>query len=123
MRVDVKNVTLICSLLVLPFASRGQTITVTATPSTVSVSYQIGNALPAAIGISLKVSSGTPAFTTAVNTPNSLWLTASPDSGALPATLSLRINPTSLSAGIYQAAITLTVAGAAAPLNLPLKLT
>jgi len=96
---------------------------VTATPAAVNSIYHIGNTLPSAIGISMKASSGTPAFTTAVTGVNTLWLIVSPDSGKLPSTLSLRINPTTLSAGVYPAAIMVTVTGAAAPLNIPVTLT
>ncbi len=98
-----------------------QTVTVTATPSALSFTYQIGaTALPAAQTVTVKASSGTPAFTTA--TPGSAqWLTVSPASGRVPGSLTVRVNPTSLTAKTYTSTITVTVSGVT-PLSIPVTL-
>jgi uncharacterized protein (TIGR03437 family) len=87
----------------------------------VTFAYQIGaTALPAAQTITVKASSGTPAFTT--NTPGiDPWLTASPASGHVPGSLTVRVNPTSLTAKTYSSTITLTVTGVA-PVTIPVTL-
>ncbi len=98
-------------------------MTATATPAMLAFTYQLGaTALPAAQTISLKASSGTPAFTTAINPNTDLWLIASPGSGNLPGTLSVRVNPTSLGVGIYSATIVVTVTGISSPVNIPVTL-
>ena len=97
-------------------------VTVTATPTSIAFTYQIGAALPAAQAVAVKPSAGTPAFTTVITGTNSLWLVVSPESGKLPATLSLRANPTSLAVGLYPATVTLTVAGVTTPLTVPVSL-
>src|SRR5579871_55563 len=86
-------------------------VTLTPNPATVNFTYQIGAALPAAVSVSVRASTGTPAFTTAIVGANSQWLTVSPDSGTLPGTLSVRANPTSLGIGSYSATITVTAVG------------
>ena len=86
-----------------------------------SVAYQMGSALPPAVKVSMRASKGTPSFT-AVSDPAALWLTVSPDSGLLPGTLSVWVNPESLAVGSYTANITVTVSGVAAPLILPVNL-
>ena len=96
--------------------------TVTVLPVALTFNYQAGNSLPAAQTIAVKISAGTPTYTVAVAGVSTLWLTVTPDAGKLPATLSARVNPTSLSVGQYLATITVTVAGVAAPVNVPVTL-
>jgi uncharacterized protein (TIGR03437 family) len=100
----------------LALALQAQSLpTITVTPATLpAFTYQVGAAtLPAAQTITVKASSGAPAFTAAVTPSNTPWLTVSPSSGTLPATLNVRVNPTSLAAATYSnAAITVTVNGA-----------
>ncbi len=69
----------------------------------------------------MKASVGKPAFTTATP-PTDFWLSVNLDSGALPATLSVSVNPDSLAVGTYVSSVTLTVVGAAAPLAIPVTL-
>jgi uncharacterized protein (TIGR03437 family) len=97
--------------------------TVTATPSSVTFTYQIGaTALPAAQTVTVKVSSGTTTF--AATTPGvDPWLTVGPANGAVPGSLTVRVNPTSLAAQTYSSAVTLTVGVAGvAPVNIPVTL-
>src|ERR1700687_1770178 len=116
----VSKVLLLCCAAA--FGIEGQTVTVTATPVNASFTYQIGAVLPAAQTVSVKSSAGTLAFTTAIAGTNTLWLTVSPDSGKLPASLSLRANPTSLAVGTYSATVTVTMTGITNPLNIPVTL-
>jgi uncharacterized protein (TIGR03437 family) len=97
-------------------------VTVTATPTSVNFTYQIGAALPNALLVQVKASSGTPAFTTAITPPTALWVAASPDAGALNASVSVFVNPTGLAVGNYAANVTVTVAGVGAPLTIPVNL-
>lgn len=76
--------------------------------------------------VSVKVSSGTPAFTASISPSAAAapWLTVTPSSGTFPGTLSVLMNPTSLPLGIYNtASVTIAVAGVAAPLSIPVTLT
>jgi len=97
---------------------RGQSVTVTAAPGSINLYYLQGAALPATQNVTVKAS-GPATFTTAINptgtTTTSLWLTASPDSGALPAKVALHVNPTGLAVGTYTATVTFTPAVAAPP--------
>lgn len=105
-------------------AARAQTaMTVTAMPASLSFSYQIGAALPAAQAVSVRASSGTPSYTAAISPSDILWMTVIPDSGALPASLSVRVNPTGLAVGTYVAHIDVAVAGMANPTSAPVTLT
>ena len=92
-----------------------QAQTYTATPVTLTFSYQAGNALPAAQTVAVKASASTPNYTAVITGSNTLWLTATPDTGKLPATLAVRVNPTSLAVGTYtvvqQASGNITSAG------------
>jgi len=97
------------------------TVTVTATPSSATFAYQMGAAtLPAAQTITVKASSGTPAFTATSPAPD-LWLTVGPAAGTVPGTLTVRVNPTSLAAATYNASVTVTVTGVA-PVAIPVTL-
>jgi len=81
----------------------------------------MGAALPPAAKVAVRASKGTPSYT-AVSDPAALWLTVSPGSGLLPGTLSVWVNPTSLSVGSYSANVSVTVSGVASPLTLPVNL-
>ena len=95
----------------LAWTSQAANVTITANPAQLTFNYQIGAAkLPALQTISVRASSGTPAFTAA--TPGSdLWVTVDPSSGNLPASLNVRVNPTTLPASTYTSSVTITVTG------------
>ncbi|HKE25856.1 MAG TPA: hypothetical protein VKB88_26040 [Bryobacteraceae bacterium] len=80
------------------------TPTVSASPSTLAFSYQAGGSAPAAQNITV---SGGPFTASASSTGN--WLSVSPTSGTAAATISASVNPSGLSAGVYNG--TITVAG------------
>jgi uncharacterized protein (TIGR03437 family) len=96
--------------------------TVTPAPTSLTFSYQSGNALPAAQTVSVRISSGTPAYSVTITGAGTLWLTATPDSGRMPATLGVRVNPTSLAVGQYTATVVVTVTGVVLPVNIPVTL-
>ncbi len=89
--------------------------TVTTTPGTLTFTYQSGSStLPKAQTVAVKPSAGKPTFTT--STPaTDFWLTVNMDSGTLPASISVEVNPTSLAVGTYTSALTITVSGIASP--------
>lgn len=107
--------TILC-LLTLPILACqiafAQSITLTATPPALTFTYQAGaTQLPAAQNLSVRASTGTPLFTTTV-TSGSLWLTVSPDSGKLPGSIAVRVNPTGLGVGTFTDSVTISATGA-----------
>lgn len=99
-----------------------QTVTASASPNTLTFNYQIGAALPPAQTVSVRASSGTPSYTLAVSPATALWLTATPDNGKLPASLSVRVNPTGMAVGQYAASVNITVTGIAAVVSVAVTL-
>lgn len=85
-----------------------QTLNLTATPTSLSFSWQIGAALPAAQKVAVRATAGTPVYSLSIQGTNALWLTANPDSGKMPANISVAVNPTSLSVGTYTATIVMS---------------
>jgi uncharacterized protein (TIGR03437 family) len=101
-----------------------QTATVTAVPTSLTFTYQLGaSTLPAAQKIAVTTTGGTLSYTTANADANALWLIVSPDSGNLPASLSVRVNPTGLGVGQYMTVgLTITVNTVATPVTIPVTL-
>lgn len=97
-------------------------VTLTPSPSSVTFNYTLGSTLPAAQAVSVRASAGTPAYLVTIIGANSQWLTASPDAGNLPANVSVRVNPTSLAVGTYQAQINFAATGVANPLKISVTL-
>ncbi len=64
--------------------------------------------------MAVKPSTGKPTFTTSTPAPD-YWLTVNMDSGTLPASISVEVNPTSLAVGTYTSAVTITVSGVPSP--------
>lgn len=96
--------------------------TVTATPGSLTFVWQIGAKLPAAQTLSVRYGSLTPAYTIA--TPGAdLWLIATQTNSALPGTISVEVDPYTLSPGTYTSSVTVTVTGVASPLVVPVTLT
>ena len=97
-------------------------VTLTPSPTSLTFNYTLGTALPASQAVSVRASAGTPAFTIAITGTNVQWLTVSPETGTIPAALTVRVNPTSLAVGIYQATINFTATGVANPLKISVTL-
>ncbi len=106
---------LACGMIAFGWVGALQAQTVTTTPGTLMFTYQSGSpALPKAQSVAVKPSTGKPTFTT--STPaTDYWLTVNLDSGTLPSSISVEVNPTSLAVGTYSSAVTITVAGVASP--------
>ena len=108
---------LVCVSLVWQTArlqAQGTTTTITATPASLTFQYQMGPAarLPAAQAVAAKSNVAALLVTVSVSGDyNGDWLEPSVRRGGqmkLPASLSVTVTPTSLSAGTYNATITLT---------------
>jgi uncharacterized protein (TIGR03437 family) len=99
-------------------AAWSQSVTVTATPGNINLNYLQGAALPAVQTVTVKASAAA-TYTTSVtptgSTATALWLTASPDAGALPTKVALHVNPTGLDVGKYTAQVAFTPAAAVPP--------
>jgi len=101
-------------------ALRAQSVTVTAAPNSINLYYLQGaTTLPAAQNVNVTSSGPGATYTATIAptgaTPSALWLTATPDSGSLPAKVSLRVNPTGLEVGTYTASVTFSPAVAVPP--------
>jgi Viral BACON domain len=83
--------------------------TLTASPASLSFTYQIGGSSPAAQPFSVASSGAAVNFTTATS---ATWLSATP-SGTTGSNVSVSINPSGLAAGTYNGNVTITSAGAA----------
>jgi len=105
----------------------GAATTVTANPGSLTFTWQSGSAtLPPSQSISVKASSGTPAFAASI-LPSAAavpWLTVASTAVALPATLAVYVNPETMPIGVYStASISISVAGVAAPVSIAVTLT
>lgn len=98
------------------------TATATATPGTMTFAYQIGANLPLAQTVTVKGSAAISTYTSSITPPTALWLTSTPDIGKMPASLTVRVNPTSLSAGNYTAQLNVAVVGVATPVAVTVNL-
>jgi uncharacterized protein (TIGR03437 family) len=93
-----------------------------ASPPSVSVSYNLGSAKPSPITLALSSSTAIPFSVTKTSGAN--WLTVTPTSGQTPANLTVTLDPTGLSAGPSVASITITSTTAGvAPVVVPVTLT
>jgi uncharacterized protein (TIGR03437 family) len=99
-------------------AAFSQSVTVTTAPGNINLNYLQGAALPGVQTVAVKAS-GAATYTTTItptgSTLTALWLTASPDSGPLPAKVALHVNPTGLDVGKYTAQVAFTPAAAVPP--------
>ncbi len=90
---------------------------ITAKPAALTFTYQIGTTLPTPQTVAIKAAAGTTAtaaFTAAIppGTNGAIeWITVTPSSGTLSATLTVRVNPTTLSTGEYSASVAVTILG------------
>ena len=120
---NVQNVLIAQALAVFAVApALGQTVTFTAAPTSLSFNYQIGSALPAALKLAVRSSSGKPNYTVSLSGTDTRWLTATPDSGTMPASLTVRVNPTSLGVGTYTAQVVVGSTNPPAQVSVPVTL-
>jgi hypothetical protein len=83
----------------------------TVSPTTLSFTYQLGGAIPAAQTISAAASDGSALSDTAAASGGG-WLTALPVSGATPGSVSVSISPEGLTAGVYSGDVVVQATGA-----------
>jgi uncharacterized protein (TIGR03437 family) len=113
---------LLLPTLFVGLSAFGQAPVLTPTPASLTFTWQSGSVLPATQTLAVKSASSTVAYTT--TTPgNALWLSASPDSGKLPAALTVRVNPSGLPVGTYNSSVSVTATGFGAPASIPVTLT
>ena len=95
-------------------------LTASASPNSVKFVYQIGSsAMPVAQSVAMRASAGTPTYTVATVDP---WVTCTPGIGALPATLSMLVNPNGLPSGTYTSIVGVQVAGIVLPVQISVTL-
>ncbi|HEV1286771.1 MAG TPA: IPT/TIG domain-containing protein [Bryobacteraceae bacterium] len=94
----------------------------TPTPASLSFTFVTGGALPVAQTISIKAGASKAAYTTAIAPLGTPWITITPDTGVLPAAMSILVNPSGLAVGTYVVDIQFTAAGFAT-LTIPVTLT
>lgn len=114
------------SLLALPLPLAAQTpaVTIAATPVALAFTYQTGGALPAEQKVQVKRSgTGTALDFTVTVPPDADWLIVSPAAGKTGTAIGVRVNPTSLLARTYTAAIEITAAGVSNPAVVNVTLT
>jgi uncharacterized protein (TIGR03437 family) len=95
------------------------TATIDVNPSVLNYAYQSGGNLPQPQAVTV-AASWAAAFTAAAS--GGTWLSVSPASGTTPASLSVSVDPTALSPGVYNGTITITVPGTS-PLSVAVTLT
>ena len=98
------------AVLLLGSLALAQTPTLTPAPLSLSFTYQAGSdKLPAAQTLAVKPSAGTPNYAVAIGGTNTDWLIVTPETGKMPAALSVRVNPSAMIAGKYTATISVNV--------------
>ena len=99
-------------LLTAGFLNASAATTVTVSPAALKFSWQMGSTLPGTQTLSVTSSAAGTVFTagTPVGAP---WLSVAPEQGRLPASLTVRVNPGSLTPGTWTSAVTINAAGGA----------
>jgi uncharacterized protein (TIGR03437 family) len=114
---------LFCALfaaLLFPSLAIAQTLpSLSVTPATVSFSYTIGTTtLPVAQTVQIKRSgSGTALDFTVTTSPPAPWLIVTPTTGKTGTSISLRVNPTLLTAGTYATDVQVNAVGSSGPVS------
>ena len=90
----------------------------TATPASLTFTYQVGGSAPAAQSFAL--SGNVPLNFTATSPGN--WITLNPQSGATPASVLVTVNPAGLAPGQYSGTINITATGVASPIGVVVTL-
>ncbi len=119
-RVSARTMVPALAALLLLGEARAQSVTVTAAPNSINIYYVEGaTTLPSAQNVTVTSSAAGATYTATIaptgSTTTALWLTATPDSGTLPARVTMRVNPTGLDAGTYTASVTFAPAAAVPP--------
>ncbi len=78
------------------FVAVGQVATLTPTPASLSFVWVEGGVLPASQTVSVKSAGSLAAFTTTLAPLGTQWITLTPSTGTLPASISVLVNPSGL---------------------------
>ncbi len=101
-----KILTALAMALIFSPPTAAQTAGPTASPSTLSFSYQVNSTTyPAAAKVTITLPKATSSLPLAVTQPAQGWLIVTPASGHSPLTLSVLVNPTGLTPGSYPGVI------------------
>jgi uncharacterized protein (TIGR03437 family) len=100
---SVVNVPVTMTLTAIP--------TVSATPTSLTFTYRLGDTAPAAQTVTVSGGSGLPFSATAVSTGN--WLAVSPATGTTPGSVSVSINTANLTPGTLNGTVTIAGTGTA----------
>jgi uncharacterized protein (TIGR03437 family) len=95
----------------IEFLSSSATASIATSRTQLQFTWTAGTTAPASQTISIASATGSTLALTA--TTSAPWLSLSPMNGATPADLVVSVNPTALTAGVYNASITIAAAGAA----------
>ncbi len=126
MRESVNHRRLIFSLaLAIAACASAQTSSTTLTPTPASLSFvwQTGGALPAAQTVAVKAGNSKVAFAAVIAPLGTQWITVTPNTGSLPASMSVLVNPSGLPIGAYNAILQFSATGFSSTLNIPVTLT
>ncbi len=98
--------------------------TISATPTSLSFAYAIGQQVPPAQNVQVSGSTSVP-FTTQLQFDGtaSQWLTVSPASGNTPNTLAVSVTPTGFAVGTYTGRIVISSPNSSASVTIPVTLT
>jgi Viral BACON domain len=102
-------------LLLLVFRSDGlaqQPVSLTVTPSSVTLSANAGTTAPFSAVVSVTTTGSTFVSAVAATSSGGSWLSVSPSGAAAPETITITANPSGLQAGTYSGTIILTCIGA-----------
>ncbi len=97
-------------------------VSLTSTPTALNFIWQVNAKLPAAQVAAIRYGSQTPTWS-AATPPSDPWLLATPSDSALPGSVSVQVNPSTLPPGTYTSSVTITANGVATPLTIPVTLT
>jgi len=100
----------------------GQPAALVPTPASLTFTWQSGTALPSGKALAVKSGSSAVAYTVTISPGTALWLSASPETGTLPAALTVRVNPSGLPVGSYTANVQVAATGLTT-VNVPVSLT
>lgn len=108
------------------FLCHAQSTGPTAAPGSLSFAYQVNSTLPSPVKVTVSLptaSSALPLSVTSVNSVPQGWLTVTPDFGRAPLSLTVTVNPTGLTPGMYSGSITIdTTPGSRLPATVPVTL-
>jgi uncharacterized protein (TIGR03437 family) len=99
--------------------------TISATPTSLNFTYQIGGAAPAGQTIAVSSTGGAVAFTvgTSVTPPAMGWLSTNVTSGTTPQNVTVTVTPTGLTAGTYTGSVTISAPTVSStPITVPVTL-